>query len=140
LELLSWELRMASIRTGKQRASSSGFGDFFFLFLFLAFECEEKKFMKEFRCRINGSGVLVDPPVGTRAYLAQHGVKNTFIQDVILTHCHADHDSGILEMILQGDKMHLYTSKTVHNSYRRKTEVNFFFYLIFNFNFNPVFF
>eukprot|EP01133_Synstelium_polycarpum_P002564 gene2564-2940_t len=69
---------------------------------------------------INGAGVLVDPPIGTTTYLAQHGLAGHFVEHVILTHCHSDHDSGLLQKIVEGVKITLYTTKTINESYKRK--------------------
>jgi beta-lactamase superfamily II metal-dependent hydrolase len=43
---------------------------------------------------INGEGIMVDPPIHTTSYLRAHGIKPSFANKVILTHCHSDHDSG----------------------------------------------
>jgi glyoxylase-like metal-dependent hydrolase (beta-lactamase superfamily II) len=69
---------------------------------------------------INGNGVVVDPPVQTTQYLRANGIKNSFVHKVILTHCHSDHDSGLLKKILAEEKIELYTTKTIHESYKRK--------------------
>lgn len=37
---------------------------------------------------INGSGILVDPPLNSIEYLKANGVKMSFVNKVILTHCH----------------------------------------------------
>ena len=44
---------------------------------------------------------------------------------VILTHCHSDHDSGLLRKIMQGEKIQLYTTKTINESYKRKMDAGF---------------
>eukprot|EP01132_Coremiostelium_polycephalum_P002503 gene2503-3096_t len=69
---------------------------------------------------INGNGVLVDPPVGTTTYLYQHGLAGKMVEHVILTHCHSDHDSGILQKIIESNKITLYTTRTINESYQRK--------------------
>ncbi|KAL6066497.1 cAMP/cGMP-dependent 3',5'-cyclic-AMP/GMP phosphodiesterase [Balamuthia mandrillaris] len=69
---------------------------------------------------INGYGVLVDPPVETPKFLEENGINHRFVSKVILTHCHSDHDSGLIRIILGGRKIELYTTKTVNESYKRK--------------------
>ncbi|KYR02651.1 cAMP/cGMP-stimulated cAMP/cGMP phosphodiesterase [Tieghemostelium lacteum] len=69
---------------------------------------------------VNGNGILVDPPVGTTHYLQKHGLFGKTVDSVILTHCHSDHDSGILQKIIESNKITLYTTKTVNESYQRK--------------------
>ncbi|PRP78065.1 hypothetical protein PROFUN_14039 [Planoprotostelium fungivorum] len=69
---------------------------------------------------INGRGIVVDPPVQTTDYLHSQGIKTSIVDKVILTHCHSDHDSGIIRKIITGEKIELYTTKTVHESYVRK--------------------
>ncbi len=51
---------------------------------------------------INGYGVLVDPPIQTNSFLNSKGIHQRYVNKVILTHCHSDHDSGIIEKILEG--------------------------------------
>lgn len=69
---------------------------------------------------LNGRGVLVDPPVHTTAWLRRQGVNPRSIEDIILTHCHADHDSGTLQKILQEGRVRLHTSPTILHSFARK--------------------
>eukprot|EP01119_Soliformovum_irregulare_P016677 TRINITY_DN4868_c0_g2_i3.p1 TRINITY_DN4868_c0_g2~~TRINITY_DN4868_c0_g2_i3.p1 ORF type:complete len:1018 (-),score=260.94 TRINITY_DN4868_c0_g2_i3:72-3125(-) len=68
---------------------------------------------------IGGNGILVDPPSYSTEYLRVNGIANSCSR-VILTHCHSDHDSGILKKIVEGEKVELYTTKTVNESYKRK--------------------
>jgi CRP-like cAMP-binding protein/glyoxylase-like metal-dependent hydrolase (beta-lactamase superfamily II) len=69
---------------------------------------------------INGKGVLVDPPVHTTAWLERQGINPRTIEDIILTHCHADHDSGTLQKVLQEGRVRLHSSPTVLQSFARK--------------------
>ena len=50
----------------------------------------------------------------------RRGVKTHRCADLILTHCHADHDSGTLQKILDGGTTRVYTTPTVMESFRRK--------------------
>ena len=51
---------------------------------------------------VNGHGVLVDPPVQTTEFLRHSGIHRKSVCKVILTHCHSDHDSGLIRKILEG--------------------------------------
>lgn len=69
---------------------------------------------------INGQGILVDPPSHTSKYLRANGIRPSWVNRVILTHCHSDHDAGTLHMISSGEKIELFTTKTINSSYLRK--------------------
>lgn len=69
---------------------------------------------------MGGRGVLVDPPVGATDYLRLHGVSTKLIDGVILTHCHADHDSGTFQKILDEGRVNLFTTPTILGSFLRK--------------------
>lgn len=69
---------------------------------------------------LNGKGVLVDPPVNSTQWLEAHGIDQRRIEDIILTHCHADHDSGTLQKVLLESRVTLYTTETVLRSFARK--------------------
>lgn len=65
-------------------------------------------------------GVLVDPPVDATELLREQGVPSRLIDGVILTHCHADHDSGTFQKLLEERRVHLYTTPTVLRSFLKK--------------------
>lgn len=69
---------------------------------------------------INGRGVLVDPPVDTTRWMKLHGVDSRLIDDLVLTHCHADHDAGTLQKLLEEGRVRLHTTRTVISSFVRK--------------------
>jgi CRP-like cAMP-binding protein len=69
---------------------------------------------------INGRGIMVDPPVNTAEWLVDSNVSPKLTDTIILTHCHADHDAGTLQKILQEGKVSVYTTKTVMESFLRK--------------------
>ncbi|EGG20846.1 cAMP/cGMP-stimulated cAMP/cGMP phosphodiesterase [Cavenderia fasciculata] len=71
---------------------------------------------------INGNGILVDPPIGTTTYLKSKGISHKLVDQVILTHCHSDHDSGILQKIVESEKITIFTTKTINESYKRKAK------------------
>jgi ribonuclease BN (tRNA processing enzyme) len=70
---------------------------------------------------VNGKGIFIDPlsdPIGKAAQL---GISMNDIDHVILTHCHADHDAGTLDLIMNsGKRMKFVTSDDVFLSYSRK--------------------
>lgn len=65
-------------------------------------------------------GILVDPPVDATEYLRERGVPSRMIDAVILTHCHADHDSGTFQKILEEGRINVYTTPTVMSSFVKK--------------------
>ncbi|HEY3998454.1 MAG TPA: cyclic nucleotide-binding domain-containing protein [Candidatus Xenobia bacterium] len=69
---------------------------------------------------IDGRGVLVDPPVDALDWLAGYDVHARHVDTLVLTHCHADHDGGTLQKILQEDRITLYTTPTVLSSFVNK--------------------
>ncbi len=69
---------------------------------------------------INKIGVMVDPPVNSSAWLTDSNVNPKLIDSVILTHCHADHDAGTFQKILQEEKITIYTTTTVMQSFLTK--------------------
>ncbi len=69
---------------------------------------------------IDGKGVLVDPPVHTTEWLRHSNIDGRCVEDIILTHCHADHDSGTLQKILQEGRVTIHSTPTVMNSFVSK--------------------
>lgn len=69
---------------------------------------------------VNRRGILVDPPVDSTYWLRSMDINPRLIDDCILTHCHADHDSGILQKLLEEKKINLYTTETIMESFVRK--------------------
>jgi CRP-like cAMP-binding protein/glyoxylase-like metal-dependent hydrolase (beta-lactamase superfamily II) len=69
---------------------------------------------------IDGKGVLVDPPVHTTEWMREQRINTRLIEDLILTHCHADHDSGTLQKILEEGRVRVHTTETVARSFVAK--------------------
>ena len=69
---------------------------------------------------LNHSGIMVDPPVDSTEWLESSNISSKLIDGIILTHCHADHDAGTFQKILEEEKITLYTTKTVMVSFLRK--------------------
>lgn len=69
---------------------------------------------------INGSGILIDPPVDSATWLLEKNVDPGMIKSVILTHIHGDHDAGVMQKILLEGRVTLYTTPTVYKSFIKK--------------------
>jgi CRP-like cAMP-binding protein/phosphoribosyl 1,2-cyclic phosphodiesterase len=61
--------------------------------------------------------------VDSTLWLKAMDINPRLIEDCILTHCHADHDSGILQKLLEEKKLNLYTTETIMESFVRKYQV-----------------
>jgi CRP-like cAMP-binding protein len=64
-------------------------------------------------------GILVDPPVDATEDL-KGKVATKVVDSVILTHCHADHDAGTFQKILEEGRITLFTTPTILGSFLRK--------------------
>lgn len=69
---------------------------------------------------IGGRAILVDPPTDSTDYLRVRGVAPKTIDGVILTHCHADHDAGTFQKLLEESRISLYTTPHILGSFLRK--------------------
>ena len=69
---------------------------------------------------MNGLAIAVDPPVGVDGYLTQMGIPSRLVTGMLLTHVHADHDSGAFQAIFQGSRITLYATCTILESFLRK--------------------
>ncbi len=69
---------------------------------------------------LNHRGIMVDPPVNSTEWLIDSHVSPKLIDSVILTHCHADHDAGTLQKILEEGRINVYTTRTIMGSFLRK--------------------
>ncbi|WP_169928325.1 cAMP/cGMP-dependent 3',5'-cyclic-AMP/GMP phosphodiesterase [Labilithrix luteola] len=69
---------------------------------------------------MGGRAILVDPPTDTTEYLRARGVAPKTIDGVILTHCHADHDAGTFQKLLEEGQVNLYTTPHILGSFLRK--------------------
>jgi CRP-like cAMP-binding protein/phosphoribosyl 1,2-cyclic phosphodiesterase len=69
---------------------------------------------------LNHNGIMVDPPVNSTEWLVDSNVNPKLTDSIILTHCHADHDAGTFQKILQEQKVTIYTTETVMMSFLRK--------------------
>eukprot|EP00636_Phaeomonas_parva_P006036 CAMPEP_0118873072 /NCGR_PEP_ID=MMETSP1163-20130328/15022_1 /TAXON_ID=124430 /ORGANISM="Phaeomonas parva, Strain CCMP2877" /LENGTH=776 /DNA_ID=CAMNT_0006808325 /DNA_START=219 /DNA_END=2549 /DNA_ORIENTATION=+ len=69
---------------------------------------------------INKRGIMIDPPPSSHEVLEAYMISPKLITGIIVTHCHADHDAGTFQRILQENKVTLYTTATIHGSFLRK--------------------
>jgi len=69
---------------------------------------------------VNRRGIMVDPPPYSSRYLRLYGIAPTLIREVILTHCHADHDAGTFQKILEEHRVTLMTTPVIFQSFLRK--------------------
>eukprot|EP01117_Protostelium_nocturnum_P006553 TRINITY_DN2360_c0_g1_i1.p1 TRINITY_DN2360_c0_g1~~TRINITY_DN2360_c0_g1_i1.p1 ORF type:complete len:826 (-),score=232.89 TRINITY_DN2360_c0_g1_i1:42-2519(-) len=69
---------------------------------------------------IDRRGTMVDPPLNSKEILQKVGVPSRFIDHVIVSHCHADHDSGTMQTILDESQMVITTTPTIMHSFLRK--------------------
>lgn len=69
---------------------------------------------------MGGRAILVDPPTDATEYLYARGIAPKTIDGVILTHCHADHDAGTFQKLLEEAQINLYTTPHILGSFLRK--------------------
>lgn len=69
---------------------------------------------------IDGEGVMVDPPVDWADWLTGYDIHPKQVNTLILTHCHADHDAGTLQKIMQEGRITIYATPTVLKSFVNK--------------------
>lgn len=69
---------------------------------------------------LNHSGIMIDPPVNSTEWLEDSNVNPKLIDSIILTHCHADHDAGTFQKILEESKVTIYTTQTVIDHFLSK--------------------
>src|SRR4029078_6702315 len=67
-----------------------------------------------------GRASLVAPPTDSTDYLHARGIAPKTIDGVILTHCHADHDAGTFQKLLEEAQINLYTTPHILGSFLRK--------------------
>ena len=69
---------------------------------------------------INGKGIMVDPPPFSTAGLKYYGISPNIIDKILISHCHADHDAGVLQKLLSGSRIELIATPTIMGSFIRK--------------------
>ncbi|MFP4364103.1 MAG: cyclic nucleotide-binding domain-containing protein [Spirochaetia bacterium] len=69
---------------------------------------------------LNHNGIMIDPPVDSSLWLERSNVNPKVIDSIILTHCHADHDAGTFQKIIEEGRVTIYSTKTIMHSFLRK--------------------
>ncbi|MDO8494728.1 MAG: cyclic nucleotide-binding domain-containing protein [Deltaproteobacteria bacterium] len=64
-----------------------------------------------------GKVVLVDPPSNILDFFAANHVPLNAIDGVIITHVHADHDQGALQVLMASSSANLYTTASIERAY-----------------------
>lgn len=81
---------------------------------------DPKEMTSGFLLWVNKHGILVDPPVNTTAWLKSNRIDPKHVSTIIITHCHADHDAGSLQKILDEGRITVVTTRTILESFSRK--------------------
>jgi metal-dependent hydrolase (beta-lactamase superfamily II) len=63
---------------------------------------------------------MVDPPPFTTVTLRKLGIPTYLVNWLVLSHCHADHDAGVFQKIIESQKIEIITTRTIMNSFVRK--------------------
>ena len=63
---------------------------------------------------------MVDPPPFSSIVLRKLGIPSILIEWIIISHCHADHDAGTFQKILDATRVEIITTKTILDSFVRK--------------------
>lgn len=63
---------------------------------------------------------MVDPPPFSSLALKKLGIPSILIEWIIISHCHADHDAGTFQKILDATRVEIITTKTILDSFIRK--------------------
>lgn len=71
---------------------------------------------------INGKAIAVDLLANCEEHFRRMGIASSDITHIFLSHLHADHDAGILEKIMLGEKSYFLTSNLIFESFLRKAE------------------
>ena len=69
-----------------------------------------------------GKGIMVDAFSEHSESALRYGVTDKDISYIILSHVHSDHDSGLIEKILSGQRVKLITTRIIFESFLRKME------------------
>ena len=69
-----------------------------------------------------GKGIMVDAFNEHNESVLRYGVTEKDISYIILSHVHSDHDSGLIEKILSGQRVKLITTRIIFESFLRKVQ------------------
>jgi CRP-like cAMP-binding protein/L-ascorbate metabolism protein UlaG (beta-lactamase superfamily) len=69
-----------------------------------------------------GKGIMVDAFNEHNESVLKYGITDKDIDYIILSHVHSDHDSGLIEKILSGQRVKLITTRIIFESFLRKVQ------------------
>ena len=69
-----------------------------------------------------GKGIMVDAFSEHHESALKYGITDKDINYIILSHVHSDHDSGLIEKILSGQRIKLITTRIIFESFLRKVQ------------------
>lgn len=69
-----------------------------------------------------GKGIMVDAFSENNETTLRYGITDKDISYIILSHVHSDHDSGLIEKILSGQRIKLITTRIIFESFLRKVQ------------------
>jgi CRP-like cAMP-binding protein len=69
-----------------------------------------------------GKGIMVDAFNEHNESALKYGITDKDISYIILSHVHSDHDSGLIEKILSGQRVKLITTRIIFESFLRKVQ------------------
>ncbi len=69
-----------------------------------------------------GKGIMVDAFSEHNESALKYGITDKDISYIILSHVHSDHDSGLIEKILSGQRVKLITTRIIFESFLRKMQ------------------
>ena len=69
-----------------------------------------------------GKGIMVDAFSEHHESALKYGITDKDISYIILSHVHSDHDSGLIEKILSGQRIKLITTRIIFESFLRKVQ------------------
>ena len=69
-----------------------------------------------------GKGIMVDAFNDNIESSLRFGITERDVAYIILSHVHSDHDSGLIEMILSGQRIKLITTRIIFESFLRKVQ------------------
>lgn len=69
-----------------------------------------------------GKGIMVDALPDSNRQTLCCGISENDIKYIFLTHVHSDHDAGLVEKILQGERIKIISTRMIFDSFLRKVE------------------
>ena len=96
--------------------------DFGVTFLGTSHGFDPSKRTTSFVLWVEGKGILVDPLADPKGTLHKYGIEEDQVPFIFLTHVHADHDAGVLRLVLNGKRIKLITSRVIYESFLRKAQ------------------